>query len=966
MQALEELVARWRNNPDSEATQALCAHLGTFPEAELMREVGNAAEAWHRDNHMVMLSVGLMFLDAGLLPDAQAAMVHAAKLDSDGGEAYRYLGEVLLRRGDATRGEQVLAKAIELGNDDPDTRLWHERAVVYRSLEKRRGPEAVAAEIARTAPREAPVDSPPLLRAGASLRAPRARAEVRRSRPPPAAGRPAAARRSSPPAAPRRPGTPRMGSRPQHTLPLAEAPAPVIPRTASGSPRSPAGSAAATNPFADLLERPTIEDRDLGASPLDALSPSLEPMGASLDPLPPGIHSLASTLEPSYGPSPLIAAAAPLVGAAAPLVAAPAPLVSDRSATLDDGLSLPPEAILASLAQVGLFEPQSGVTPAWETAPRERPRRTWVLAGAIAVTLVLAAGGYQYARGKQEDQAREARGIERELASLLDSARASDLRATEPLFQRLFDLDSRGQTAAKLWLLDRVERVLLGDEPNQGLESAIQRARGVGVPEPAVVYGNIASALAEGDLASAARLIERWDGDEQTKNDAHYQLLAGVVFERAGDERALERYGRAASLGTSRLAHVLAARLATIALEPSAAKPLQDAAYAALGDDASTRALQALAWAAAGAEGTPPAAPSDVDKTNLPLPLRSAELSVAAIVASAAGKHEEARRGFEEAIAGASSPAFATWIGYRAVERGYTAVARAAALQAAQLSVVYLPAQALATRIALADGRFADAERLASTLGPMAQEPLWIRAAGAYENLQAEALAKQVASLPSGSEQSATVAALLRAPQVLSGRAPKKGELERWANDRQIWGVFIAFDAALDSGNLKWAETTAAAQRWDAAQPAAALRLTRLARYKGDSARALQTAAPLLEAAASNSRYLSEAVLLLVDSGRPDDALPLLQKSAAGTGALAPWLNALVDAARGDTKEAASRIAKLAPPGSDAPLQEQVLALRALAKAGDRRAKPLYAALSARFGKHPDVQQAGRDLSGKR
>jgi hypothetical protein len=589
-----------------------------------------------------------------------------------------------------------------------------------------------------------------------------------------------------------------------------------------------------------------------------------------------------------------------------------------------------------------------------------------VLAGAIAATLLVAGGGYQYALGKQADRAREARGIERELAALLDGARASDLHATEPLFQRLFDLDSRGQTAAKLWLLDRVERVLLGEEPNQGLESAIQRARGVGVPEAAVVYGNIASALAEGDLANAARSIERWDSDEQTKNDPHYQLLAGVVFERAGDERALERYGRAATLGTSRLAHVLTARLATIALEPSAAKPLQDAAYAALGEDPATRALQALTWAAAGAEGTAPPALSDADKAGLPLPLRSADLSVTAIIASAAGKHDEAAKGFEEAIKNASSPAFATWIGYRAVERGYTAVARAAALQAAQLSVVYLPAQALATRIALADGRFADAERLAAALGPMAQEPLWIRAAGAYEGLQADALAKQVASLPSGSEQSATVAALLRAPQVLGGRAPKKGELERWASERQIWGVFIAFDAALDAGNLKWAKATSLARRWDTTLPAPALRLTRLARYEGDSARALQSAPPLLEAAASNPRYLSEAVLVLVDAGRPDDALPLLQKSAAGTGALAPWLNALVDAARGNTKEAASRIAKLAPPGSDAPLQEQVLALRAMAKAGDRRAKPLYASLTSRFPKHPDVQLAGRDLGGRR
>jgi hypothetical protein len=944
MQALEELVARWRNNPDPEATQALCAHLGTFPHSELMREVGHAAEAWHRDNHMVMLSVGMMFLDAGLLSDAQAAMVHAAKLDPDGGEAYRYLGEVLLRRGDATRGEQVLSRAMELGSDDPETRLWHERAVVYRSLEKRRGPEAVAAEIARTAPREAPVDSPPSLRASAQLRAPRARSDSRRSRPPPAAARQAAARRSSPPGAIRR-----QGSRPQHTLPMAEAPAPVIPRAPLAPPRaalarevhSPIADAVLAPvalPFADTSDRSTLDDAELAASSPEALAPSLQP-------LPSGLAPLAPALEPLEAPR---AEATPYAAAG-------------------EGLRLEPETILASLAQVGLFEPQGGVTPAWEVAPRKQPRRIWVLAGAVATTLLLVAGGYKYALTIQDERAAQARGLEVQLGSLLGSGRAADLAATEPLFQRLFDLDSHGQVAAKLWLLDRVERALLSDEPAQGLESAIQRARSVGVSEAELVFGNLASALAEGDLPNAARLIERWDSDEHAKSDASYQLLAGVVFERAGDERALERYNLAAARGSSQLAHVMAARLATIELEPSAAQATQDAAYAALGADPASDTLRGLAWAAAGAEGTPPAPLGDAAKASLPLPLRAVERAVSAIAASAANQHDEAVRAFEEATKTASSPALATWIGYRAVERGYTAVARAAALSAAQLSVAYPKAQALATRVALSDGRFADAERLANNLGPMAQEPLWIRAAGAYENLQADTLATQLASFPSGSEASGTVAALMRAPQVLSGRPGlKKGELDRWASERQIWGTFIALDAALDAGNLKWADAAAAGRQWDPTQPAAALRLTRLARYKGELERALKSAPALLEAAAGNPRYLCESVLVLVDAGRADEAVPLLQKSAAGAGDLAPWLNALVDAGRGNASAAALRIAKVATPGSDAPLDAQVLALRALARSGDRRARPYLASLQARFPRHPDVQITAHELARKR
>ena len=139
MQALDELVARWRKNPDSESTLALCAHLGRSPQSELMREVGNTAEAWHRENAAVMLSVGRMYLDAGLLAEAQASFVQAGKLGPSDSAPYRFLGEVLLRRGDAQRAEKALARAIKLGSADGDTRLWHERAVLYSGLQQRKG-----------------------------------------------------------------------------------------------------------------------------------------------------------------------------------------------------------------------------------------------------------------------------------------------------------------------------------------------------------------------------------------------------------------------------------------------------------------------------------------------------------------------------------------------------------------------------------------------------------------------------------------------------------------------------------------------------------------------------------------------------------------------------------------------------------------------------------------------------------
>ncbi|HYQ26488.1 MAG TPA: hypothetical protein VER04_04690, partial [Polyangiaceae bacterium] len=113
MSALDELLRQWRSNPDADATIALCSFLGTSPREELIREVATSAEAWHAEDGPVMLAVGRMHLDAGLLAEAQAALVSAGKANGRDAKAFRYLGEVLLRRGDALRAEKVLARALQ-------------------------------------------------------------------------------------------------------------------------------------------------------------------------------------------------------------------------------------------------------------------------------------------------------------------------------------------------------------------------------------------------------------------------------------------------------------------------------------------------------------------------------------------------------------------------------------------------------------------------------------------------------------------------------------------------------------------------------------------------------------------------------------------------------------------------------------------------------------------------------------
>ena len=160
MSALDELLAKWRDNPDAGTTVALCTYLGASPRTDLIQEVGANAQSWHQEDAKVMLAVGRMYLDAGLLAEAQAALVTAGKANPSMAGAYRFLGEVLLRRGDAARAEKVLARSIQLGHADNDAKMWHDRAAVYVALQKRIGMQAVADEVSRSIPKKISIPPP--------------------------------------------------------------------------------------------------------------------------------------------------------------------------------------------------------------------------------------------------------------------------------------------------------------------------------------------------------------------------------------------------------------------------------------------------------------------------------------------------------------------------------------------------------------------------------------------------------------------------------------------------------------------------------------------------------------------------------------------------------------------------------------------------------------------------------------
>ncbi len=316
---------------------------------------------------------------------------------------------------------------------------------------------------------------------------------------------------------------------------------------------------------------------------------------------------------------------------------------------------------------------------------------------------------------------------------------------------------------------------------------------------------------------------------------------------------------------------------------------------------------------------------------------------------------------FERALGTSATPAMAAWIGYQALDAGDVEIARLAALKAVQLSVVHGGSQTLAARIALAEGRLDAAREAARGADPSSRDALLIEAASAYENLQGPETARLVARLPIDPANAATLDALAAGDKAIAGTLRAKDErLEQLATEPRLWGSIVAVDLALDSGRLEAAERIASA--WDAKVPAYATRLMRLRRYQEHGSAALELAPVLLEPKTATPRAVAEVVLAFVAEGRAAAATTALRDMSSAAGALTPWLESLVEVARGREPNARKLVAGLLPPEKDKPLLEQVVALRALAITKDRRAKAYYGQLERRFRGHPDVALAGRQL----
>ena len=153
---LDTRLLRFRNRPTSEDGSSLAAELfqaGRFTEA---LEVATSALAHSPDDARLHLVEGQAWMREGDLIRAQAALLKAARVAPRDKEPFRWLGEVLLKRGDPSRAVKVLERALEIDPNDRAVKLLHQRAERFARIAET---EEVATEVAKRTPNAAsPLD----------------------------------------------------------------------------------------------------------------------------------------------------------------------------------------------------------------------------------------------------------------------------------------------------------------------------------------------------------------------------------------------------------------------------------------------------------------------------------------------------------------------------------------------------------------------------------------------------------------------------------------------------------------------------------------------------------------------------------------------------------------------------------------------------------------------------------------
>ncbi len=928
---IDDLALRWKRNPDAPTTLALCEALRVAPRPTLVQQVGEFATQKHGTDANVLVAVARMYLEAQKLSDAQAALVAAGKIAPRDGGIYRWLGEVLLRRGDAERAEKVLERSLQLGADDPETRLWLDRARVFKPVQAKAGARAVAAEVAQAVPQPLPMrpkldslgdDSTTHVRVVPDM-SEEGTTEVRAAKPPPSFY-PSAAGDDEPTKLRPAQAVPQTAPLPQRLPP------PAAPRVVVPAPRPAVDAQTVPVPTPMGQIRSALDAALAKTAPADGVSDFARTLK---DKKTPGLPGLDAPL-PAFAPPP-----SSRTGSQRPLP----PLIDEPSIVVEDVPgALSAKDVLNALSLAGIFEaPGSAPAPLIWSKPtsRIRGKGSFVL---VFFMLLLVGGGfgtYRWVREKRDKEHAQAEAILAKVEADMHQSRASLLPAIEQGIGQAFDFDSRSPRAALDWLRERALVGLVKSGADIAFEDAINRAKEVGVKDEDVAFARLASFLFQGDTAGAAALLPKWDGP--AANDVWYQLIAGATLERAGDSHAGARYEAAAKLDPELVvAQIAQVKQEAIDGDPSKAADMAKAFHTKYPDRIEGTALVALAWGHDPERGDqPPPEVADVIAHTADLPLSLQAVPHALLAMAAIDKHAlgDAKAEVEKGLAVANDPGMASWLGNIALDTGDEALGRKGALVAVGFSAVYPPARTLAARVALQGDRLDEALKATEELEAASPQVAVVRAAASYERIDADGVARALEAVPEATRQQPFLNAVLLSYEVLLGRAPMAPrKILDMSDDEAPWSDIVSMDLALDMGLLDVADRIAATWKGTDTQPLRALRLGRLARYENrldDADRLTKTA---LDGTVT-TRTLKERVMVLVARNKASEVGPLLGKYPLVLGPNAVWLSAYASASAGKVAEASGRIATVDPPPALAPFPAKVMAAIALGATNDRR-----------------------------
>lgn len=865
------------------------------PFPEVGRDVTPFVKTRFAGHAGVLLAAGRMQLARGELDDAQDLFVRAGKAAPKDGDVYRFLGETLLRKGDAERAEKVLERAVAFGARSPDTSDLFEHARRYAPTQKSRGTVALAAEVER-------VLGPP---GGGVQSITNVVAAAAPAQPPAPLPAPAPAR-IPPPAVPGQ----GMGTQPVHSKEL--------PTVAAGVPVTPPPLVAAPVPVA----------APVAAAPQPRPPPRAAAPAATSDDLTP------------WQPPPPVAPAG-MIGASGAGASGQSPY-----RTGEDLLRVPdPRDVLDALALAGVFEKDEAakIPLVWDKAtagPRRRMSYATMFGG-IALSVTAVAGVFFYVQNRRAKDHVKAEAL---LAHVDADLRAADPRkfdAMEKSIGDAFDLESRSTHAALDWTRERAMKgLVLG--PNQiAFEDAVARGKEVGISEGELAFASAASFLFQGDTAGAAASLGK--SEAVASKDAYYQLVAGAVLERAGDPRSLERYAASLQLDPQLYAAAVAlARVTAIESDPKRALALATELRTKYPDRAEPIALIALSWAKDPARDKPPLEVQQaMELKDLPVSLRMVPKAVTAFVKAQARQDQEAREALKAALNFADSPGQATWIGSVALDVGDQDLARKAALVAVSYSAVYPPARMLAARVALTAGRYDEALKASEDLDAAAVDVEIVRGAASYEKLDVDGIAKANDGIPKETRGLPVVAGVVSMRDAVFGRnVPPAAKLLEQASGGAPWADVVAMDQSLLVGDLETADKIALLWKDAPQETARTLRLATLARYKGNVEEADKLSLMALQAAPT-VRSVTERAMVLVAAKKKDDADKLLKAYPTMLGPLGKWLSAYVLASLGKPEDARSRTATDDPPPPEAPAFARLLGAAALGAMKDgRRGQP--------------------------